>query len=379
MVQVSLCVIARDEERFLEGCLASARPYVDEMVVVDTGSSDGTVPLARSLGAQVDHFAWCDDFAAARNHALQLARGDWILCLDADERLHVAPGRHLRELLPQRHQALLILLRSHPEWTASWVCRLFRNRPELRYRGRIHETVLPSLARLIGEAGGGSEHAVRAGLPGEHRVMIEHAAYHPETVTGKRQRNLPLLEAELAARPERAIIRYDLALIYEQQGRERQAFDLVCEGIAGLGQELGTIDQVAAFLYLCAARLNPGQAQRLCREGVERFPASLLLRLALGELLLCDEQPEEARAQLQAAVELVESEGFDRVLPLPLRDVERRSFEGLAGACWALGDRDEAERLHTGLAARFPEDLRYRATLEVIAYHREQHGEQVGT
>ena len=84
---IALCVIAKNEEEYLADCLDSARPFVDEIVVVDTGSTDRTVEIARAHGARIEHFTWINDFAAARNFAIEAATKDWILMLDADERL----------------------------------------------------------------------------------------------------------------------------------------------------------------------------------------------------------------------------------------------------------------------------------------------------
>ena len=85
MNRIALVMIVRDEARSLERCLASALPWVDETVVVDTGSRDATIEIARRLGARVGHFAWSDDFAAARNAALALTDASWRLVLDGDE------------------------------------------------------------------------------------------------------------------------------------------------------------------------------------------------------------------------------------------------------------------------------------------------------
>src|SRR5262252_4050456 len=87
---LALCVIAKNEERFIRECLESARDFVDEMIVVDTGSTDRTREIARECGARVEEFVWCDDFAAARNASIDAATTDWILVLDADERLDPA-------------------------------------------------------------------------------------------------------------------------------------------------------------------------------------------------------------------------------------------------------------------------------------------------
>ena len=87
MPTLSLAMITKNESASLAHCLASVRGLVDELVVVDTGSSDGTVAVAEQHGARVGRFPWCDDFSAARNESLRLCTGDWVLLLDADESL----------------------------------------------------------------------------------------------------------------------------------------------------------------------------------------------------------------------------------------------------------------------------------------------------
>ena len=82
---ISACLIVKDEERFLGQCLSSLKGVVNQIVVVDTGSTDRTIEIAGEHGAEVHHFDWCDDFSAARNFALELARGDWVLIMVAVE------------------------------------------------------------------------------------------------------------------------------------------------------------------------------------------------------------------------------------------------------------------------------------------------------
>lgn len=94
--RISLCMIVKDEEELLPHCLASVQGAVDEMIVVDTGSSDRSPEIARQHGAVVVPFEWCDDFAAARNAGLEQASGDWILFLDADEVLDRAAREQIR-------------------------------------------------------------------------------------------------------------------------------------------------------------------------------------------------------------------------------------------------------------------------------------------
>src|SRR5438477_6471542 len=97
--RLTVCMIVKNEAANLRRALASVGPVADELVVVDTGSTDDSAAVAAELGARVAHFAWCDDFAAARNAALALASGAWILSLDADEELDPASVAPLRQLV----------------------------------------------------------------------------------------------------------------------------------------------------------------------------------------------------------------------------------------------------------------------------------------
>ena len=119
---LSLAMIVKNEEHFLADALRSAAPFCDELVVVDTGSTDATVAIARSLGARVEHFAWCDDFSAARNASLRACRGQYILVLDADERLEGGdPALLRRALRPGPHhpfEAWLLEVNTAPGMTS---------------------------------------------------------------------------------------------------------------------------------------------------------------------------------------------------------------------------------------------------------------------
>src|SRR5579871_2891219 len=97
--QLSMCMIARDSARTLRAALESIRPWVDEMVVVDTGSQDETASIAAACGAQVSHFPWCDDFSAARNESLRRSNGEWRFWMDSDDTIDAANGRALHDLV----------------------------------------------------------------------------------------------------------------------------------------------------------------------------------------------------------------------------------------------------------------------------------------
>ena len=154
--RVSLCMIVRDEEHNLAECLAPVAGLFDEIVIVDTGSTDNTPAIAREFTPHVHEFAWCDDFAAARNESLRHATGDWIFWLDADDRVRPQDVARLKELLDsldERPRAFLMDTRLLPmgaqdELSLVTHQRLFRRHPNVRWQGRVHEQLRPEFVTL---------------------------------------------------------------------------------------------------------------------------------------------------------------------------------------------------------------------------------------
>ena len=145
-IQVSAALIVKNEEDFLEGCLASLQGIAGEVVIVDTGSTDRTKQVAERGGARVYDFAWSGDFSAARNYGLEQCRGEWILYIDADERVRPGSAAHLaEELSSANHIAYQVLLHPCAGFTPFWILRLFRNDPAIRFRGVIHENLWPTV------------------------------------------------------------------------------------------------------------------------------------------------------------------------------------------------------------------------------------------
>src|SRR5262249_12474244 len=156
--RVSLTMIVRNEEANLPACLTSAADLVDELIVVDTGSTDGTKAVANRFGARVHDFPWVDSFAAARNESLRHATGDWIFWLDADDRLDEDNRQSLRRLSAGLHwenaayamKCLCLPDPKHKTTTAVDHLRLFRNHPAVRWQYRVHEQILPGIRRQGG-------------------------------------------------------------------------------------------------------------------------------------------------------------------------------------------------------------------------------------
>ena len=206
---ISLCMIVRDGGEAFAHCLASVRGLVDEMVVVDTGSTDDSVVRARSAGAQVWRRPWDDDFSAARNFGLEQARGRWILVLDADESLPAVEGSALRARLERASEwAFHLPVRSPTSDGESLevsILRLFRRHPQIRYRGRIHEQIVADLERRMQEEGG------TVGFL--HEPLILHQGYRPEEEQrrGKVERNDRIFRKALAECPRDAYLWYKFA------------------------------------------------------------------------------------------------------------------------------------------------------------------------
>ncbi|WP_294271106.1 TPR domain-containing glycosyltransferase [uncultured Sphingomonas sp.] len=198
--RIAATLIVRNEERCLARCLDSVAPFVDRMVVLDTGSTDGTVAIAKAAGAEVHHLAWPDDFAEARNHVLACADADWNLMLDADEWIS-AGGEDLRRWCsgPPRLGAVCIENSvdgsAHP--TRSWLPRLLPR--GAYYEGRVHEQVISSLPR--------------ANTP----IHVGHDGYLSAQKARKIDRNYRLLERELAAQPDNPYLLFQLGM--EAQAR----------------------------------------------------------------------------------------------------------------------------------------------------------------
>ena len=200
-MKLSACVITKNEEENIGTWLASMKKIADEMIVVDTGSTDRTVEMAKEAGARVFHHAWQNDFAAAKNAALEKAKGDWILFLDADE--------HFSSQTLPKVRPLLEKVEASPKPIVGVICRLinidkdqgnrfmgaifqlriFRNSRDLRYEGKIHEHIVDVRRE---------EHEMFA----TPKLVIFHTGYSLHLVRKKLERNLDFLRQKEEAQGE---------------------------------------------------------------------------------------------------------------------------------------------------------------------------------
>ena len=212
---VSLCVIAKDEEQFIRQCLRCVAHIVHESIVVDTGSSDKTVNIAREEGAKVFTFTWCGDFAAARNFALAQAASDWILVLDADEVLESISREDFDGLIATPgvegyFVKIISYVGNGTDTMDDYVVRLFRNKAAYRFQGAIHEQVAGS----IKEENGGEGLAFSP-------LTIAHYGYLDRQIIAKakRCRNTAIIRQALLTMPQDPFLLYSLGIEYLQNGQ----------------------------------------------------------------------------------------------------------------------------------------------------------------
>ncbi len=214
MLPVSVCIIAKNEENCIKECLMRLAKYDWEIVVVDTGSTDKTVEIARKYTSAVYSFPWINDFSAARNYSIQKAKNDYILILDCDEYLeeneqtariisnlpsYITPGQ-IGVFTLHNPTAVYTQPDAAPVMTTDYIARFF-HRSKMHFEGSIHE----QLTSKTGEA--------------KNYVSIPLSFYHtgyqtPALQKQKALRNIPLLKAELTSHPDNPYLYYQLGRSY---------------------------------------------------------------------------------------------------------------------------------------------------------------------
>lgn len=208
-VKISLCVIVKNEEKNIATCINSVKSIVDEIVVIDTGSTDDTVKIVEQLGGTVYSFEWIGDFAAARNYALSKANGNWIIFLDADEYVGKESISVVKSIIQKadklKKDAITVDLININQNTnrfqgSAQVTRIIRKNPLIGYKGKIHENVY----RINGNI---------AKFNAMEYIKVFHTGYSDDIIEkkGKLERNLELLYKELESNPTSSNIHFYLA------------------------------------------------------------------------------------------------------------------------------------------------------------------------
>jgi tetratricopeptide (TPR) repeat protein len=323
-------MIVKNEEQNLAACLSPVADLFDEIIVVDTGSTDRTKEIAVQQGASVFEFPWTDDFAAARNEALRHATGMWIFWLDADDRLdadNLAKLRQLMRDLPDANHAYMMRQLSVPdELTDSALAvdhaRLFRRHPQVQWRYRVHEQILACLresgAKLVWTD-----------------IVIRHLGYQdPSQRQRKHDRNLRILRMELEEKPDDSFILFNLAATYMEHGQVTTAMPYLSRCLEKAHAGVSFLPKVYVLLTRGSQRLGRNdEALRYCREGKQRFPEEAELWFEEGSFLLA--HGELAMARLC----------FERILGLH----SRRNYVGVDASLCSSHTRHNLALIYRGL------------------------------
>ena len=291
-VKLSLCMIAKNEEMSIEKALDCVKNVAFERIVVDTGSADRTIEVAERNGAKVYRFQWINDFSAAKNFAIEQATGNWIVALDADEYFSYEDADKLKNFLEQIESepgkwenclAISVMLVNIDDngrpMTKSSIVRAFRNKPSIRYKGRIHEQLSIDVSNI--------QHI--------DDITLIHTGYaesvHRET--GKAKRNVGLLREELKKDPNNLNLKAYLANSLSISGDEKdslEAEELITEIIRnGSSKSVNNILKIKMYIYMINRLLSNKEKQHecedMCRKALSDFPDSIDFEYFLANAL----------------------------------------------------------------------------------------------
>lgn len=349
---LSLCMITKNEEAVLERALKSAHDIVDEIIIVDTGSTDKTVEIAKSFGAKVFFTEWTDDFSAARNESLKHATGQWVLVMDADECIPDEVKTNLRVLLPPTNKPITYMIsitnfmRSNdPTNTVEhYMVRLFRRLPEVRFFGVIHEQVYPTSGEVV--------------IPKE-TFYLEHYGYMDEVMDKSQkidQRNIPLIKKALEQTKESDPMLYSFYCYYlgnsledpvESQPWYRKAID-VCPDL-----EQATHIPITYLDYLSSyyQQGNIEEALTIAKEAVDKKLGNIEnfadFWETYGMIQLINENYEGAITHIEKALNIVEH-GQDKAMFNVVRSGGSAKWNTLLnlGTAYVMsGDSTKSEQL----------------------------------
>ncbi len=364
---LSATLIVRDEAEHLDACLTTLDGLVDEIVVVDTGSTDDTVAVAERHGAVVDHLPWTGDFSVARNRALDLARGEWILYIDADERVLPTAVDAVRELLADARDHVAFRVRLAPKvgWTPYREYRLWRHRPDIRFTGVIHETMLPAIIDVADRE--------RMLITDLDAVTLQHYGYEGDQ-SAKHARNEPLLRQAIEAQPDRLFLYDHLARILEDLGDDEQARAVWRRGIeVSRTHEVQHHDALLLWIDLLVhalARDDPdGDVETLLDEALQRYPGNPAVEFALATRELTTDRPADAAARYEALLAFTPDAAIDTGAAYDGRLFGEWSWNGLGLARFALGNDAAAAAAFARAEELAPTNPAYR-TRRVLAEAR---------
>jgi len=330
-MKISACIITKNEEKNLESYFEKIQGLVQEIILVDTGSTDRTLEIARSYGAKIYTYEWHQDFAAAKNYALQQATGDWIVCLDADEYFTSESIGNLKNYLKTVHtnkkcdaigvRIVNIDIDKDDQEISSFVnIRIFRNRPNLRYKNAIHEELYNTK---------GTVHIFML----ENDIKVYHTGYSTSIARDKMQRNLAILLKEIAEEGEKPSQYRYLCDCYHGLDDYANAIKYgrlhIEAKLSSLGAEPTVYDKVIDALIKNES--DPDEIKAEIKSAIQRFPNAPDFYCAYGRFAWLQKNYEMALQYFLKAISLSEQESKG--------SYQANSFDGhLTAVCFFVGE-----------------------------------------
>jgi len=357
-VLLTAALIVKNEEKFLGACLSSIKDLVDETVIVDTGSTDRSKELAMEAGARLREIAWTGDFSAARNQAIDLARGEWILHIDADETARPGDFREIRaQLANSKRFGYYVQLHPKPGYTPYRILRLFRNDPKTRFRGIIHENLWPSILERYSES-----------EVGRSKLTLDHVGYEGDQ-GWKHARNLPLLHKALRQDPTRVFCWCHLAHIYLALGKERFAERAWRSALALVRSKTQPAqDDYLPYVGLIQWMVeNDGNADELIQDGIQRFASNPQMWWLKGRALIQQGRFGDAVPAFERLLAFGENGDFDPYVAYDAKIFNVLSYDSLATCYFRLGDYPRSRHYYELAAACDSGRLEYRVKAALCA------------
>ena len=310
-MKISACIITKNEEKNMESYFKKIQGLVQEIILVDTGSTDRTVEIAREHGAKIYAYEWKQDFAAAKNYALQQATGDWIVCLDADEYFTSESIENLKKYLKTVHnnkkcdaigvRIINIDKDKDDQEISSFVnMRVFRNRSNLRYKNAIHEELYNTK---------GTVHIFML----ENDIKVYHTGYSTSIAREKMQRNLAILLKETKEEGEKPTQYRYLCDCYHGLDDYANAIKYgrlhIDAKLSSLGAEQTVYDKVIDALIKSEA--DPDEVTTEIKRAIQTFPGSPEFYCAYGRFAWIQKNYEIALRYFLKAISIREQESKD--------------------------------------------------------------------
>lgn len=344
-IRISQCMIVKNEEGNIERALSWGRDMMWEQIVVDTGSKDRTVEIARGLGAKICYFPWTDDFAAAKNYAVEQAEGEWIALLDADEYMMKDEMEKLLRAIEEADRKGMDGLSTGWQqiddegriFSSGTQVRFFRNSRDIRYRRRIHEQLESVSGRTLRLGDAVAE------------LSIFHTGYQSKAMAGKQlnHRNQRLIMEELKDHPDDYEMMGYMGDEYYSSGDRKEARKWYDASMNHMPSELPEYDQRSAVTFCRLLSILLGEegaawesGQEVYERGVNVFPKEADLNYIAGHFFAEKGEFARAKEELEEAFRKLNTYGCNNKAILLAGNLGE-AYDLMVLCCYESGDMEK--------------------------------------